>query len=124
MAKSLKDTLKLGPKMEFKKTDKNIEATEIAVAQLHEPEVAIIETPTVKEIVVEKVVEKVAEKTAERVVEVVPEPTFMPDTEITKRVTLDIGLSLHAEIKMKTFRKGITIREYLLDLARKDLFGV
>jgi hypothetical protein len=28
MAKSLKDTLKLGPRVEFKKTDKNIEATE------------------------------------------------------------------------------------------------
>ncbi len=120
MAKSLKDTLKLGPKMEFKKTDKNIEATEIAVAQLHEPEVAIVETPAPKEIVVEKIVEKVVE----RIVEVIPEAAPTVDAEITKRVTLDIGLSLHAEIKMKTFRKGITIREYLLDLARKDLFGV
>jgi hypothetical protein len=115
MAKSLKDTLKLGPKMEFKKTDKNIEATEIAVAQLHEPEVIAIEKPIAKEIIVERVVEKVAE--------IVAEPVSVADAEITKRVTLDIGLSLHAEIKMKTFRKGITIREYLLDLARKDLFG-
>ena len=115
MAKSLKDTLKLGPKMEFKKTEKNIEATEIAVAQLHETEIAA-ETPAApKEIIVEKIVE--------RVIEVVPEPTPVVESEITKRVTLDIGLSLHAEIKMKTFRKGITIKEYLLDLARKDLFG-
>ena len=111
MAKSLKDTLKLGPKMEFKKTEKNIEATEIAVAQLHEAEIAA-ETPVApKEIIIEKIVE------------VVPEPTPVVESEITKRVTLDIGLSLHAEIKMKTFRKGITIKEYLLDLARKDLFG-
>jgi hypothetical protein len=119
MAKSLKDTLKLGPKMEFKKTDKNIEATEIAVAQLHEPEIAVIEKPVAKEIIVEKAVEK----TIERVAEIVIEPTPVAESEITKRVTLDIGLSLHAEIKMKTFRKGITIKEYLLDLARKDLFG-
>jgi hypothetical protein len=120
MAKSLKDTLKLGPKMEFKKTDKNIEATEIAVAQLHEPEIAVIEKPVAEEIIVEKVVEKPVAKLIEVVVE--PTPTIA-DAEITKRVTLDIGLSLHAEIKMKTFRKGITIKEYLLDLARKDLFG-
>lgn len=111
MAKSLKDTLKLGPRVEFKKTDKNIEATEKAVAQIHETE---IETP--------KVVERIVEKIVERVVEV-PQPPVVPivETEITKRVTLDIPLSLHAEIKMNTFRKGLTIKDYLLNLAKKDL---
>ncbi len=106
MAKSLKDTLKLGPRIEFKKTDKNIEATEKAVAQIHETEV--------KEA-------KVVEKVVERVVEAPPPPVAVVETEITKRVTLDIPLSLHAEIKMNTFRKGLTIKDYLLDLAKKDL---
>jgi hypothetical protein len=110
MAKSLKDTLKLGPRIEFKKTDKNIEATEKAVAQIHEAE---IEEP--------KVVERIVEKIVERVVEAPPPPEVVVETEITKRVTLDIPLSLHAEIKMNTFRKGLTIKDYLLDLAKKDL---
>jgi hypothetical protein len=109
MAKSLKDTLKLGPRIEFKKTDKNIEATEKAVAQIHEPETIEEETPKVVERVVEKIVYRI------------PEPEPKVETEITKRVTLDIPLSLHAEIKMNTFRKGLTIKDYLLDLAKKDL---
>jgi hypothetical protein len=109
MAKSLKDTLKLGPRIEFKKTDKNIEATEKAVAQIHEPETIEKGTPKI----VERVVEKIVYRT--------PEPEPKVETEITKRVTLDIPLSLHAEIKMNTFRKGLTIKDYLLDLAKKDL---
>jgi isopentenyldiphosphate isomerase len=109
MAKSLKDTLKLGPRVEFKKTDKNIEATEKAVAQIHEPETPTEETPKIVERIVEKIVYRA------------PEPEPIVEAEITKRVTLDIPLSLHAEIKMNTFRKGLTIKDYLLELAKKDL---
>jgi hypothetical protein len=99
MAKSLKDTLKLGPKMDFKKTEKNIEDTEKVVALIHEP------TP-------------VAET---KIVASAPIVSATENVEITKRVTLDIPLSLHAEIKMKTFRSGSTIKEYLLNLAKQDL---
>ena len=39
----------------------------------------------------------------------------------TKRVTIDIPLELHAAIKMKTFTEGITLKKYMLELARRDL---
>ncbi len=39
----------------------------------------------------------------------------------TKRITLDIPLSLHAKIKMRCFEHGITMKEFLLDLAAKEL---
>lgn len=38
-----------------------------------------------------------------------------------KRITLDIPQHLHTEIKIKTFRQGITLREYFLNLAEADL---
>ncbi len=115
MAKSLKDTLKLSPKIELKKMEKNIEETERVVAQIHEPSI-IPSTEQPVKVVAEPIVMMVTELKLDE------EPkTSTPTTEITKRVTLDIPLSLHAEIKMNTFRKGITIKEYLLELARKDL---
>jgi hypothetical protein len=44
-----------------------------------------------------------------------------PPKERTKRVTLDIPISLHAEIRKRTFDMGITMKQYFLDLAREDL---
>lgn len=38
-----------------------------------------------------------------------------------KRVTIDIPLELHAAIKIKTYKEGITLKKYMLDLARIDL---
>jgi hypothetical protein len=113
MAKSLKDTLKLSPKVALKKVDKNIEETERVVAQIHENNILINDEPA--KIVAEPFVMLVSEVKLDGT----PAPAAV--SEITKRVTLDIPLSLHAEIKMNTFRKGITIKEYLLELARKDL---
>jgi hypothetical protein len=112
MAKSLKDTLRLSPKVELRKVEKNIEETERVVAQIHETITATLEPEPVK-VVAEPIVMLVSE------IKMDEEP--VPKNEITKRVTLDIPLSLHAEIKMNTFRKGITIKDYLLELARKDL---
>jgi len=43
------------------------------------------------------------------------------EKERTKRVTLDIPISLHAEIRKKTFDMGTTMKKYFLDLAREDL---
>jgi hypothetical protein len=108
MAKSLKDTLKLVPKVELKKIEKNIEETEKVVALIHEEITTAEPAPSIVE---EKIVVK----------EVIVETATPNATEITKRVTLDIPLSLHAEIKMKTFRQGSTIKDYLLELAKKDL---
>ena len=41
--------------------------------------------------------------------------------ERTLRVTLDIPLSLHAQIRTKTFQDGISMKEYFLEMAKKDL---
>ena len=41
--------------------------------------------------------------------------------ERTKRVTLDIPLSLHAAIRKHTFDEGITMKEYFLTLAKADI---
>ena len=49
------------------------------------------------------------------------EPPAVVEKERTKRVTLDIPISLHAEIRKKTFDMGITMKKYFLDLAREDL---
>lgn len=41
--------------------------------------------------------------------------------EPTKRTTLDIPESLHKEIKRHLIDRGETIKDYLLNLAKKDL---
>lgn len=45
----------------------------------------------------------------------------MKTEERTLRVTLDIPLSLHAQIRTKTFNDGISMKEYFLSLAKKDM---
>lgn len=45
----------------------------------------------------------------------------MKTEERTLRVTLDIPLSLHAQIRTKTFTDGISMKEYFLSLAKKDM---
>jgi hypothetical protein len=39
----------------------------------------------------------------------------------TKRITLDIPLPLHAKIKMRCFEQGVTMKDFLLDLAAREL---
>ena len=41
--------------------------------------------------------------------------------ERTLRVTLDIPLSLHAQIRTKTFQDGISMKEYFLEMAKQNL---
>ena len=41
--------------------------------------------------------------------------------EPTKRVTLDIPVSLHKQIKMHVFELETTMKKYFLELAAKDL---
>jgi hypothetical protein len=45
----------------------------------------------------------------------------MKTDERTLRVTLDIPLSLHAQIRTKTFQDGISMKEYFLELAKQNL---
>ena len=44
-----------------------------------------------------------------------------PKREVTKRVTLDIPLSLHRAIKRRVFDSDKTMKEYFLELAQLDL---
>ena len=41
--------------------------------------------------------------------------------DVTKRITLDIPLALHAKIKIRCFEQGITMKEFLLGLAAREL---
>jgi hypothetical protein len=49
------------------------------------------------------------------------EPGEKDMTEVTKRTTLDIPENLHKTIKRRCVDMGISIKDYFLDLARKDL---
>jgi hypothetical protein len=144
MKKSLKDTLLLKPKVEIKKSEINLNATEKAVAKIHQAEIHTafgstavkpleIEPTPLPSVVPQK--DKIAtpssiespktsvipaRKNAKASV-IAPSNQKEVEQERTKRVTLDIPISMHTAIKMKTFRQSITIREYLLGLAAKDL---
>lgn len=50
-----------------------------------------------------------------------PPPPAKKERVRTKRVTLDIPIPLHAEIRKKTFDMGITMKKYFLDLAQQHL---
>ena len=95
----LKNTLRLAPKVELKKSEPNALVTEQLVNAIHnepEPKPAVV----------------VAEPT--------PEPVPEPIVE-TKRITLDIPVDLYRDLKMNVFDRSITLRRYLLDLIAKDL---
>jgi hypothetical protein len=145
MKKSLKDTLLLRPKVEIKKSEINLSATEKAVAKIHQAElvtptieqtiavvapeivdipVVVPEKPAPKPIVAEKHASALPLRKNAKAASPAPSNVKMEiEQERTKRVTLDIPISMHTDIKMKTFRQSITIREYLLGLAAKDLNG-
>jgi len=105
----------LQPKVELTKQEKNIEATEKIVEQLHEPKAKKIkQTTSVKE---PKVIVTKEEKNR---VEVTQEENNIAK-EQNKRVTIDIPMDLNQSLRIKTVLKNITIREYILELIRKDL---
>jgi hypothetical protein len=64
----------------------------------------------------ESAIKQIHEKQEGRV-----ETAKQADHEPTTRTTLDIPRSLHKEIKRKLIDKGVTIKDYFLDLAKKDL---
>jgi hypothetical protein len=77
---------------------------------------------------VEKVVETAKQPTkmeaAVKAIHATPLPRMMKPTkteERTLRVTLDIPLSLHAQIRTKTFQEGISMKEYFLEMAKKEM---
>jgi hypothetical protein len=61
---------------------------------------------------------------AVKAIHATPLPRMMKPTkteERTLRVTLDIPLSLHAQIRTKTFQEGISMKEYFLEMAKKEM---
>jgi hypothetical protein len=60
---------------------------------------------------------------AVKVIHAAPPKTIKPmiTDERTLRVTLDIPLSLHAQIRTKTFQEGISMKEYFLEMAKRDM---
>jgi predicted methyltransferase len=68
---------------------------------------------------------EVAPKKVEQAVNAIHAPQKivkpMKTDERTLRVTLDIPLSLHAQIRTKTFQDGISMKEYFLEMAKIDL---
>lgn len=101
MAKKKIDTsklnLSLGRKRPIKKTPiktKKVDSDEV-VKKIHPEVIAKASTP------------------ANAKVETPQEPT--------KRVTLDIPVSLHKRIKMNVFDMETTMKKYFLELAEKDL---
>jgi hypothetical protein len=90
--------------------------------------VAAVEPITPKPVAAKAVKAKVEKvEKVEKVVETIhatPLPRMMKPTkteERTLRVTLDIPLSLHAQIRTKTFQEGISMKEYFLEMAKKEM---
>ena len=105
MAKKKIDTsklnLSLGKKRPIKKAPakaKKVDSDEV-IKKIH-PEVAAASPKS----------------TPAKIKEVIP-------SEPTKRVTLDIPVSLHKQIKMHVFELETTMKKYFLELAEKDLKG-
>ena len=93
----LKNTMRLAPKVEFKKSETNPQITEQMANAIHnevEPTPPPVVAPTV---------------------------TDTPPPVETKRITLDIPVDIYRDLKMAVFDRSITLRRYLLDLISKDL---
>ena len=73
-------------------------------------------------VVIVEVVEvvEVVEPTPPPVVAAVVEELTEPLVE-SKRITLDVPLDLYSAMKMTVFRRGITLRKYVLEVVAKDL---
>ena len=70
----------------------------------------------------EEVIKKIHPETAAATrASATAKPKEATPQEPTKRVTLDIPVSLHKQIKMHVFELETTMKKYFLDLAAKDL---
>ena len=108
----LKETMKLAPKVILKKNEPDMETAERIVEKLHRDAEAmgIIEVaePTPPPPPPTPVVAAIIEEPTEPAVE-------------SKRITLDVPLDLYSEMKMTVFKRGITLRKYVLEVVAKDL---
>ena len=110
----LKETMKLAPKVILKKNEPDMETAERIVEKLHR-EVATIQ--------VAEIVEPTPPPPPPSpvVVPIVEEATESLPLVESKRITLDVPLDLYSEMKMTVFKRGITLRKYVLEVVAKDL---
>ena len=111
----LKETMKLAPKVILKKNEPDMETAERIVEKLHR-EVAVVQVVEVVE-----VVEPTPPPPPPVVVPIVEEATESLPLVESKRITLDVPIDLYSEMKMTVFRRGITLRKYVLEVVAKDL---
>ena len=110
----LKETMKLAPKVILKKNEPDMETAERIVEKLHRDAEAmgIIEvaepTPMPPPPPAPPVVAAIIEEPTEPAVE-------------SKRITLDVPIDLYSAMKMTVFKRGITLRKYVLEVVAKDL---
>ena len=111
----LKETMKLAPKVILKKNEPDMETAERIVEKLHRDAEAmgIIE-------VAEPTPTPPPPPPATPVVAAIIEEPTEPLVE-SKRITLDVPLDLYSEMKMTVFKRGITLRKYVLEVVAKDL---
>ncbi len=92
---------KLAEKIPLKKTTKDLDIVKEKVEQIH--------TETPKPVVAEKA--KGVKKT--------PKP--VEEKEKLVRMTIDTPENLHKQLKIKSIEKGISLRDYILRLIKKEL---
>ena len=118
--------LSLGTKIPMKTTATTAEQSVVA-----KPIEVKAAKPKVEKVKAVAAVEKQAEpakpakmEAAVKAIHANPLPRMVKPTktdERTLRVTLDIPLSLHAQIRTRTFQDGISMKEYFLELAKKEM---
>lgn len=100
---------KLAEKIPLKKTSKDIDAVKERVEEIHKEvpiEVKSVEKPT----------KPVAKPKSE-----VKAPAKVIEKEKLVRMTIDTPESMHKALKIKSIERGISLRDYILLLIKKEL---
>ena len=91
----------LAPKVPLKKTIKNDEKLKEDVARIHGEETAASKAPAGKSAVRRK--------------------TPKPAVDKLVRLTIDTPVEMHKKLKIKSIEKGVSMRDYILELIHKEL---
>lgn len=108
----------LTPKVDFKKVEKNIEATEALVDVLHEPKAKKTSKSSEK-----KVVEETTEKmnSIQQPIVVTNISSEPIEKEPLRRLTVDVPVDIFLELRHKSINQFISMREYIINLIKQDL---
>jgi len=108
----------LTPKVDFKKVEKNIEATEALVDVLHEPKSKKTTKTIEKKAINEPVIDSKSVKAPIEVASVADEPI---GKEALRRLTVDVPVDIFLELRHKSINQFISMREYIINLIKQDL---